>query len=111
MRRREGTGRGLRPLLAVSVAAGLLLGAIGCRPPSPVVQGKVAAIDAKSVSVVDELSPDRPPLVLDISSAEIGNPPVVGDVVRVVYRVDGSTNRALAVMNVTRQELNEGKAP
>jgi hypothetical protein len=93
------------------VASGLLLGALSCRPPSPVVQGKVAVIDAKSVSVVDELRPDAPPLVLDISRAEIGNLPVVGDVVRVVYQVDGSTNRALALMNVTRQELNEGKAP
>lgn len=108
---RDGTGRGLRVLAAISVATGLLLGAFGCRPPSPVVQGKVAVIDAKSVSVVDELRPDAPPLVLDISTAEIGNLPVIGDVVRVVYRVDGSTNRALALMNVTRQELNEGKAP
>lgn len=111
MRRRSGSERGWHRLAAGGLAVGCLLAAISCGPPSPVVQGKVAVIDAASVSVVDELRPDAPPLVLDISTAEIGNLPRVGDVVRVVYRVDGSTNRALALMNVTRQELNEGKAP
>ena len=110
-RERERERRGWRRLAAGALAAGCLMAAISCGPPSPVVQGKVVVIDAASVSVIDELRPDAPPLVLDISTAEIGNLPKLGGVVRVVYRVDGSTNRALALMNVTRQELNEGKAP
>ncbi|MEW5984707.1 MAG: hypothetical protein AB1806_20325 [Acidobacteriota bacterium] len=99
-----------RPLPAVFVVSiGLL--ATACGPPAPVVQGTVVAIQNQMLTVQDETRPEGPPLALDIASAEIGNRPVVGDMVRVVYRQEGGGNRAIAVMNVTRQEQNEGKAP
>ncbi|MGC8763128.1 MAG: hypothetical protein ACP5VN_05760 [Acidobacteriota bacterium] len=76
-----------------------------CAPPAPVVQGKVTSVEeqGKVILVADERRPDAPPLALDIASAEIGNAPVVGDDVRVVYRTEGGVNRALRVMNLTRQ--------
>ncbi len=111
MRRCHGSERrGLRGL-AAGLAALVMAGAVSCGPPSPVVQGKVAVIEATRVSVIDELRPDAPPVVLDLSRADMGALPRVGDVVRVVYRVEGGTNQAIALMNVTRQEQNEGKAP
>lgn len=83
----------------------LLVLLAACAPPAPVVQGKVTAVEeqGKVILVADELRPDAPPLALDIASAEIGNAPVVGDDVRVVYRTEGGVNRALRVMNLTRQ--------
>jgi hypothetical protein len=43
-------------------------------------------------------------VALDITAADIGRAPRVGDRVRVVYRQHGAVNRALAVMNLTRQQ-------
>jgi hypothetical protein len=83
----------------------LLLLLAACTPPAPVIQGKVTAVEGqgKVILVADELRPEAPPLALDIASAEIGNAPVVGDEVRVVYRTEGGVIRALRVMNLTRQ--------
>jgi hypothetical protein len=85
-----------------------VLGLVACGPPAPVVQGRAVAVGPTSISIADEVSPDAPPVVVDISTAEIGTPPVVGDIVRVVYRQEAGANRALAVMNVSRQERREG---
>jgi hypothetical protein len=87
-------------------AAGLLLGAAACGPPAPVVQGKVLAFDAavNRLVVQDETRPDTAPVSLDISHADIGTTPRVGDRVRVVYRAADRTARALAVMNLERSE-------
>ncbi len=105
-----------RPTVRVAgTARFLLLGALlllaACAPPAPVVQGKVSAVEeqGKVVLVVDELRPEAPPLALDIATAQIGNAPVPGDEVRVVYRTEGGVNRALRVMNLTRQrEVEKG---
>jgi hypothetical protein len=91
------------PVFFALLALLLLLAA--CAPPAPVIQGKVTAVEEQGrvILVADELRPEAPPLALDIASAEIGNAPVVGDDVRVVYRTEGGVNRALRVMNLTRQ--------
>ncbi|MEW5763615.1 MAG: hypothetical protein ACOYXN_06425 [Acidobacteriota bacterium] len=83
-----------------------LILAWGCVPPAPVVQGPVTAVEQEGgvIRVQDEVRPEVPPIPLDIRSAEIGSAPVVGDQVRVVYRAEGEVNRALRVMNLTRQK-------
>jgi hypothetical protein len=104
----------MRPLCGKTRSSGSLLrrvwwggGILGilivaCASPAPVVQGKIVESDAQGtrLAVQDETRPDAPPVVLDISAAEVGSRPVAGDRVRVVYRVVGDTNRALAVMNL-----------
>lgn len=92
------------PWLAAAAAALVVCGQ-ACSPPAPVVQGKVlpGSADRYQLVVEDELRPGAPPVRLDTSGAEIGAPPVPGDRVRVVYRASGGINRALAVMNLTRQ--------
>ena len=102
-----GLGRGaFWPAVAV---LGALLCAGACGPPAPVLQGKVVAVtpDGARVQVADERSPEAPPVEFDISRAEIGNPPEAGDVLRIVYRAEGGTNRALRVMNVSKQAAVE----
>jgi hypothetical protein len=71
-----------------------------------VIQGRVAAVEQEGgvVRVQDETKPEAPPVPLDIRRAEIGSAPVVGDEVRIVYRPEGGVNRALRVMNLTRQK-------
>ncbi|MCX6543310.1 MAG: hypothetical protein NTV05_02725 [Acidobacteria bacterium] len=80
-----------------------------CVAVAPVVQGKVVAVEQGGgvLRVQDEEAPDRAPLVLDITSAEIGAPPRAGDVVRIVYRAGASSNQALRVMNVGRHQANQ----
>ncbi len=90
---------------AASLAFLFLILLWGCVPPAPVVQGKVASVEQEGgvILVQDEARPEAPPISLDIRNAEIGSAPVVGDEVRIVYRTEGGVNRALRVMNLTRQ--------
>ncbi|MFZ0133561.1 MAG: hypothetical protein WAK95_13560 [Desulfobacterales bacterium] len=45
--------------------------------------------------------------VFDVSTAQIGIPPAPGDVLRIAYVVEGGTNKALKVMNVSKQDLRK----
>ena len=89
---------------------GLGLG-LACAPPSPVVQGPVVSLDrdAKTITLQDEKKPGEPPMTYDISKAEIGSQPEVGDLVRLVYRADAGKNVALRVMNLTQQKERDKK--
>ncbi len=98
-------GRG--PILCGAVLV-VLVGVAACGPPAPVVQGKAVSIAGSLLGIADETRPDAPPVVVDIATAELGAPPVVGDLVRVVYRQEAGGNRALAVMNLTREERTSG---
>jgi hypothetical protein len=102
-----GLGKGVSWTAAAVLVAMLYSGA--CGPPAPVLQGKVVALteDGTHVQVADERNPEAPPVDFDISRAEIGNRPEVGDVLRVVYRNEAGTNKALRVMNVTKQAAVE----
>jgi hypothetical protein len=77
-----------------------------CVAVAPVVQGKVVAVETGGsvLRVQDEEAPDRAPLALDVTTAEIGAAPRVGDVVRIVYREGASPQRALRVMNLSRHQ-------
>jgi hypothetical protein len=83
----------------------LLACALGCSDPAPVVQGQVVSADAasKTIAVQDEKKPGGQPLAFDVSMAEMGVPPVPGDLVRLAYRVVGDKNVALRVMNLTHE--------
>ncbi len=87
----------------VMLLLGLLL-AVSCVPMAEVVQGQVTAVerDGAVIRVRNEREPGAPPLVIDISGAEVGATPVPGDEVRVAYRTEDGVNRAVRVMNVTR---------
>ncbi len=88
-----------------------LLAALACSPAAPVVQGQVVSVDTagKTMVVQDETKPGGEPLTYDISKAEIGAEPVPGDMVRMVYRVEGGRNVALRVMNLTQQKERDKK--
>lgn len=99
------------------VAAWLLVAVMGlglglaCAPPAPVVQGSVASVDhdAKTITVQDEKKPEDAPMTYDISRAEIGAQPEVGDIVRLAYRVEDGRNMTLRVMNLTQQKERDKK--
>lgn len=96
-------------LWPLTAALAVLLCSVACRPPAPVIQGRVLglAADGRQVQLADERDPEAPPAAFDISQAEIGNPPQVGDELRIVYRTEGGVNRALRVMNITKQSAIE----
>jgi hypothetical protein len=84
----------------------VLLAALGCVATAPVMQGRVATVDsgAKTITVQDELKPSSPPVAFDLSTAEMGSAPAVGDQVRLVYKAGGGSNVVLRLMNLTQQE-------
>ena len=95
-----------RMVLSAVLLCGGIVGAIACAPVAPVVQGQVVSADAgsKTITVQDETKPGGPPLTYDVSKAEMGVPPVPGDLVRMAYRVNGDKNTALRVMNLTHEK-------
>jgi hypothetical protein len=93
---------------SVLALAAILLGS-ACVAVAPVVQGTVVAIEQGGglLRVQDERAPEGAPVVLDITTAEIGAAPRAGDVVRIVYRAGPSSNRALRVMNLSRHQAEQ----
>ncbi|MFH1176241.1 MAG: hypothetical protein V1750_02455 [Acidobacteriota bacterium] len=89
-------------LVLVLVATALLVGACGEGPR--VVQGQVVSVDndAKILVIKDEQPPGNE-IRLEIEGAELGAETLLGDEVRVAYREVGGRNKALRVMNLTRQ--------
>jgi hypothetical protein len=89
----------------------LLVAAAGitCTERAPVVQGTVTSVEGGGgiVRVQDERQPEAEPLALDITTAEIGAALKFGERVRIVYREAAGANRALRVMNLSRQRVNE----
>jgi hypothetical protein len=96
--------------LRIAVTSSILALTFGCVDSPLVVQGAVIAYDeqAQTVTVCDDLPPN-PELVLSLAGAEVGKAPNLGDVVRVAYRDQGGTLKALRLMNLTRQEELQGK--
>ena len=96
-----------RVAFLVALVGSVVLSA--CVPTAPVIQGKVVAIEQGGgvIRVQDELRPEAEPLTLDIRTAEIGAAPKVDDVVRIVYRAGASSNQALRVMNISRQQKSQ----
>lgn len=87
----------------------VLLAGLACAPVAPVVQGLVVSVDegGKVIALQDETQPGAAPVLIDISQAEIGAPPVAGDLVRLAYRMNGGKKVALRVMNLTQQKDRE----
>jgi hypothetical protein len=95
--------RAIAPLLLLVLAG-------SCVKTASVIQGKVVSVDPGGavIRVADETKPEGTALAIDITKAEIGNPPQPGDLVRIVYKTEGSANVALRVMNLTRQKERGG---
>jgi hypothetical protein len=82
-----------------------------------VVQGKCVKIEKDGTLVTIEeydthFSKEHPygrptgkTSVYDFSKAEVGVPSVVGDILRIAYRVKGNERVAVKVMNVSKQDL------
>jgi hypothetical protein len=87
--------------------------------PAEVVQGKCIDLDKEAKRVVleeynTEITKDSPygkpsgvMTVLDFSSARIGIPPEIGDVLRIAYTMEKGIKRAVKVMNVSKQDLRK----
>jgi len=46
-------------------------------------------------------------LQFDCSSAKIGIPPAIGDVMRIAFEKQGDVRKAMKIMNVTKQDLRK----
>jgi len=88
-------------VLAVQVA--LVLGS--CTESPEVIQGTVVSFDsAANVLTVRDECPPHGEIALSIEGAEIGAAPERDDVIRAAFRSEGDQQRAIRVMNLTRQK-------
>ena len=82
-----------------------------------VVQGKCVAIDVEkktyTIEIYDTARDKGHPygrstnknIVMNYSKAQVGKDPEVGNILRVAYKVEGTDNMAIRVMNVTKQDI------
>ena len=82
-----------------------------------VVQGKCVSIDTEkktyTIEVYDTTKDKDHPygrstnknIVMNYSKALVGKDPEVGNILRVAYKVEGTNNMAIRVMNVTKQDI------
>ncbi len=82
-----------------------------------VVQGKCVAIDVEkkiyTIEIYDTARDKDHPygrstnknIVMNYSKAQVGKDPEVGNILRVAYKVEGTDNMAIRVMNVTKQDI------
>ena len=82
-----------------------------------VVQGKCVAIDVEkkiyTIEIYDTTKDKDNPygrstnknIVMNYSKAQVGKDPEVGNILRVAYKVEGTDNMAIRVMNVTKQDI------
>ena len=101
-------------LLTIAVAfASMTVVAIAAE----VVQGKCVAIDEVNKTYIIEVydttkSKEHPHgrstnkiFVINYSKALVGKDPEVGDIIRAAYRIEGTENMAIRVMNITKQDI------
>lgn len=86
-----------------------------------VVQGKCVAIDEANhtytVELYDTTKSEADPygkstnqnIVIDYSDALIGKSPEAGDILRIAYKVEGTVNKGIRVMNITKQAALGGE--
>ncbi len=71
-------------------------------------KGKTVVIEEYDTNFTEEMKYGHPTGIestFDLSAAKVGRSPEPGDVLRIAYVVDGSTKKALKIMNVSRQDL------
>ena len=104
----------LNMLLTIAMAVALVTpAAMGAE----VVQGKCVAIDEVNKTYIIEVydttkSKEHPYgrstnkiFAVNYSKALIGKDPEVGDILRAAYRIEGTENMAIRVMNITKQDI------
>ena len=108
-----------RNMLLFALVLVTAIGLASTAPAAEVSQGKVIQITKDPAGVTIEeydtnFSKAAPygqatgiTTAFDLSTAKIGIPPEPGDVLRIAYVVEGSTNKALKVMNVSKQDLRK----
>lgn len=104
----------LTALLTIAIAVVLTVPAAMA---AEVVQGKCVAIDEEKETYTVELydthmDKDNPygkstnkTIVINYSEGYVGKTPEIGDILRVAYKVEGTDNMAIRVMNVTKQDI------
>ncbi len=82
-----------------------------------VVQGKCVAVDEEkktyTIEIYDTTKDEEHPygkstnkeIVLDYSKANVGKDPEVGNMLRAAYKVEGTDNMAIRIMNITKQDI------
>jgi len=93
--------------LVTAVMGLFLLAAAGHSWAGQVIQGKCVSYDEASKVLTLENEVDKAPVTFDLSKAQIGLKPEPGNVIRVAFIKEGDKNKALKVMNVTKQNLKK----
>ena len=106
-------------ITALIIAAAVVLIAPAAMA-AEVVQGKCVAIDEANhtytVEIYDTTKSKENPygkttdktIAIDYSSALIGKSPEVGNILRIAYKVEGTVNKGIRVMNITKQAAMAG---
>ena len=101
-------------VLTVAIAVALIVPAAMA---SEVIQGKCVAVDEEKETYTVELydthmDKENPygkstnkTIVINYSKGYVGKDPEVGDIIRAAYKVEGTDNMAIRVMNVTKQDI------
>jgi hypothetical protein len=101
-------------VLTIAIAIAL---SIPAAMAAEVVQGKCVAIDVEKKTYTIEIydtamDKDHPygrstnkNIVINYSKAQVGKDPEVGNILRIAYKVEGTDNMAIRVMNVTKQDI------
>jgi hypothetical protein len=102
-------------LLRIILVIGIAIGFAGAGLAAEVSQGKVVAATSEKITIEEydtNFSKDAPygqatgiVTEYDLKRAKVGMRPEPGDILRIAYVVEGSTNVALKVMNVSKQDL------
>ena len=102
-------------LMRIVLVLLVVFGFAGAGLAAEVSQGKVVQASKEKITIEEydiNFSKEAPygkatgiVTEFDLAKAKVGIPPEAGDILRIAYVVDGNTNMALKVMNVSKQDL------
>jgi hypothetical protein len=95
----------MKPIIASFGIFAILLIGIGCGNAPKVMQGTVSSYQAESHTLI--VKDERPPYqdyTFNIQDADMGGAPASGDKLRISYRDENGSLRAIRIMNLARTE-------
>lgn len=102
-------------LLRIVIVLTVVIGFAGAGLTAEVSQGKVVNATKEKITIEEydiNFSQNAPygqstgiVTEFDLKKAKVGIPPEPGDILRIAWVVEGNTNMALKVMNVSKQDL------
>ena len=108
-------------ITALTIAVAVVFIAPAATMAGEVIQGKCVATDEANhtytIELYDTTKSEEHPygksmnqnFVIDYSDAIIGKTPEVGNIVRIAYKVEGTVNKGIKVMNITKQAALGGE--